>query len=62
MGQGPIADRENDHLGQSDVGVILIRKLWREELRALANGKPLRQWRRPKEGLYLASGAEKVDA
>jgi 5,5'-dehydrodivanillate O-demethylase len=60
MGQGVIADRQNDHLGQSDVGVILIRKLWREELQALADGRPLRQWRRPPEGLDLASGAESV--
>jgi hypothetical protein len=60
MGQGAIADRENDHLGKSDVGVILIRKLWREELQALADGKPLRQWRRPPEGLDLTSGAESV--
>jgi 5,5'-dehydrodivanillate O-demethylase len=58
MGQGPIADRENDHLGKSDVGVILIRKLWREELQALSDGTPLRHWRRPLDGLDLASGAE----
>ena len=39
VGQGPIADREHEHLGRMDVGVILLRKLWERELRALAEGR-----------------------
>lgn len=45
--QGVIADRNQYRLGRSDVGVILLHKLWERELRALAEGRPLKQWRRP---------------
>jgi 5,5'-dehydrodivanillate O-demethylase len=44
-GQGPIQDRGNERLGRTDVGVILMRKLWSRELKALAEGQPLTQWR-----------------
>ncbi|MPZ14891.1 MAG: hypothetical protein GEU73_10805 [Chloroflexi bacterium] len=52
IGQGAIARRENDHLGRSDTLVILLRKLWERELRALAEGRP------PKGSLrnYLRQG------
>ena len=33
---GPIAPRGQDHLGQSDVLVLLLRRIWERELRALA--------------------------
>jgi 5,5'-dehydrodivanillate O-demethylase len=44
VGQGAIADRSNEHLASVDVGVILKRRLWERELKALAEGKPLTQW------------------
>jgi len=44
MGQGPIVDRTQDHLGRSDATVILFRKLWERELRALAEGRSLKHW------------------
>ncbi|HLY67604.1 MAG TPA: hypothetical protein VKU60_18850, partial [Chloroflexota bacterium] len=44
VGQGPIADRPSEHLGRVDRGTILLRKLWRRELEALAEGGPLKQW------------------
>jgi 5,5'-dehydrodivanillate O-demethylase len=50
VGQGRIVDRKLDRLGSSDVGVVMLRKLWRREMGALADGRPLKQWRRP-EGL-----------
>ena len=40
VGQGSIAERAREHLGRSDVGVILFRKIWERELRALAEGRP----------------------
>src|SRR6185295_10617628 len=40
-GQGTIADRSADRLGRSDAAVILLRKIWRRELRLLAEGKTL---------------------
>ena len=52
VGQGVIAPRENDHLGATDVGVALMRKIWARELRALAEGKPLKQWTRPDRMTY----------
>jgi 5,5'-dehydrodivanillate O-demethylase len=45
LGQGVIADRENEYLGRSDAGIILLRKLWLRELDALAAGRPLKAWR-----------------
>src|SRR5207247_10997541 len=38
VGQGAIAPRDDDRLGRSDVGVILLRNLWARELRARAEG------------------------
>jgi 5,5'-dehydrodivanillate O-demethylase len=43
-GQGAIANRSREHLGRGDIGIVLLRKLWERELRALAEGKPLKQW------------------
>jgi 5,5'-dehydrodivanillate O-demethylase len=53
-GQGRITDRARDWLGQSDKGVILLRRIWERELKALAEGKPLKAWRRPTERMGLA--------
>jgi 5,5'-dehydrodivanillate O-demethylase len=49
VGQGAIIDRSADHLGRIDAGVILLRKLWERELRALAEGGPLKRWTAPKD-------------
>src|SRR5271157_1655237 len=47
VGQGAIADRSLDHLGASDAGVILLRKIWLRELRSLAAGKHVTPFARP---------------
>jgi len=47
MGQDSLPDQTADHLGQEDVGLMLIRRLWTRELQALANGRPLKQWKHP---------------
>ena len=39
VAQGPITDRTAEHLGQSDKGVILYRKLLEEQLDRIANGE-----------------------
>lgn len=44
LGQGAIADRENEYLGRSDAGIILMRRLWLRELAALAEGRPNKTW------------------
>jgi 5,5'-dehydrodivanillate O-demethylase len=48
-GQGEIADREHERLGRSDAAIILLRQIWSRELRALAAGRPLKQWRTPEQ-------------
>jgi 5,5'-dehydrodivanillate O-demethylase len=45
VGQGAIADTSCFHLGRNDAVVILFRKIWARELRALAEGRPTKQWR-----------------
>jgi 5,5'-dehydrodivanillate O-demethylase len=47
VGQGAIADRSAERLGTSDAAVILLRKVWRRELRLLAEGRPLTQFTFP---------------
>ena len=39
-----IAVRSNEHLGRSDRGVFLLRKIWERELKNLAEGRPVKQW------------------
>jgi 5,5'-dehydrodivanillate O-demethylase len=55
LGQGVIPDREQERLGASDVGVILLRNLWKRDLRALAEGRPLKQWQRTAEPVLATS-------
>ena len=53
MGQGMICDRMNERLGRSDGPIVLLRKIWQRELNALAEGRPLKDWRRSPEALDL---------
>jgi 5,5'-dehydrodivanillate O-demethylase len=57
MSQGVIADRSEEKLGRSDVLVALLRKIWARELRALAEGRPLKQWERT-AGIVTTTGLE----
>ena len=59
VGQGVIADRRRgvEHLGATDVGIVAIRRLYSEELTALAEGRPLRAFERP-DGLLPKGGAD----
>jgi 5,5'-dehydrodivanillate O-demethylase len=36
--QGPVADRPNEHLGETDRGIIMFRKLLRDQIRIVQNG------------------------
>jgi 5,5'-dehydrodivanillate O-demethylase len=51
VGQGIFADRDQERLGQTDKGVILIRKIFDRELSALAKGAHLTRWFDPPKGL-----------
>jgi 5,5'-dehydrodivanillate O-demethylase len=55
VGQGVVADRVNERLGQEDVAIILLRKLWEREIRAMSSGKPMTKWTVP-EGLASVIG------
>jgi 5,5'-dehydrodivanillate O-demethylase len=44
VAQGVIPNRSQDHLGRSDVGVILLRKIWRRELEVIAKGQTPKSW------------------
>jgi 5,5'-dehydrodivanillate O-demethylase len=46
-GQGALQDRSREHLGRSDAGIIAWRKILGRELRAIAEGRPAKQWCRP---------------
>lgn len=47
VGQLRIADRSLEHLGTSDIGVVKVRRLWRRELQAFAEGRTLKAWKKP---------------
>jgi len=46
-GQGIIADRDHENLGRSDLGVVVLRRIWAREMQAMQEGRPLKQWHRP---------------
>jgi hypothetical protein len=55
LGQGTIADRTKEHLGESDRGVILFRKRMLEEAAVVANGgEPKAVVRDPAKNVALA--------
>jgi 5,5'-dehydrodivanillate O-demethylase len=43
-GQGIIADREHEHHGRSDYGVLLVRKLWEHDMLRIEAGLPRNEW------------------
>jgi 5,5'-dehydrodivanillate O-demethylase oxygenase subunit len=47
VGQGAIEDRSEECLGRSDRAIVLLRKLWEQDLRALQDGREPRPWRYP---------------
>jgi len=47
VGQGPVAGRGPERLGQNDAKVILIRRLWQQEVMAMSEGKKLTDWKIP---------------
>jgi 5,5'-dehydrodivanillate O-demethylase oxygenase subunit len=47
VGQYRTSARSADHLGAVDRAVLLRRKLWQRELKALAEGQPLKRWVMP---------------
>jgi 5,5'-dehydrodivanillate O-demethylase len=66
VSQGPITDRTAEHIGKSDLGVTMIRRMFRENMAAVQDGRdPLGVIREPHERIDLpcerskfGSGAE----
>lgn len=52
-GQGPVADRLNEHLSVSDEGILFLRRIFLRELELIEAGKPTKEWRRIEEKLDL---------
>lgn len=57
--QGAIPDRENEYLGRSDIGVVMLRRIWQRELQALSTGTPLKKWSRAPD-LVATNGLSKL--
>jgi 5,5'-dehydrodivanillate O-demethylase len=43
-GQGRIANRHAEHLGRTDLGVVMLRRIMTREFHALAEGRPSKAW------------------
>lgn len=55
VGQQPAPEGRSEQLVRTDSGVALLRRIWRRELQALADGTPLKNWVTPSG---LSGGAE----
>lgn len=55
VGQGIEGLLNDNHLGRGDVEVAMLRRIYRRELSALANGQPLTQWELPEEFVVRVS-------
>ncbi len=63
VSQGEILDRSLEHLGRSDAGVALLRKMFKENMRKVADGEdPLGTIREPHEIIDLPCEKDKFGA
>ncbi|WP_433798948.1 Rieske 2Fe-2S domain-containing protein [Actinomycetospora sp. CA-084318] len=61
--QGPITDRTTEHLGRSDIGVSMLRKMFKQQMAAVENGEdPLGTVREPHERIDLPCEKDKFHA
>jgi len=54
-GQRPIADHSAEFLSSSDIPLTMIRRLWKRELTALAEGRPLKKWTYRPEQVFAST-------
>jgi 5,5'-dehydrodivanillate O-demethylase len=56
-GQGAIVDRRAEHLGRTDAGIVMLRRIFAREMHAVAEGRPNKQWTMapliPEDGWYI---------
>ena len=43
-GQGVIVDRSQEHLAQTDMGIVLLRRILMRELECIQQGRPTKSW------------------
>lgn len=61
--QEPITDRTVEHLGRSDIGVTMLRRMFKEQMAAVADGRdPLGTIREQHERIDLPCEKNKFDA
>jgi 5,5'-dehydrodivanillate O-demethylase len=59
-GQGPIFDRMNENLSNSDAGIIFLRKIFQREMEAIRLGQPTKKWTRLEEKYDLPIPASEL--
>ena len=60
--QGPVADRTEEHLGESDQGIILYRKMLKEQMEKVQRGEdPMNVFRDPAQNICLRPPHKKQD-
>jgi 5,5'-dehydrodivanillate O-demethylase oxygenase subunit len=47
VGQGPVKGRPRENLGQTDVKLGVLRRMWLREVTALLEGRPVTEWKIP---------------
>ena len=55
MGQGPISYHSEEHLGVSDKGIIMLRKMFNEQLAAITAGEDPINTARTEDENYVTS-------
>lgn len=53
VGQGTVADRENERLGKSDAGIAFLRRIFWRELETVRAGREGKAWRRNAEAVQM---------
>ncbi|MQA13330.1 MAG: Rieske 2Fe-2S domain-containing protein [Pseudonocardiaceae bacterium] len=63
VSQGAIPDRTTEHLGRSDIGVTMLRRMFKEQMKIVADGgDPLGTVREPRERIDLPCEKNKFHA
>jgi 5,5'-dehydrodivanillate O-demethylase len=47
VGQGATPNHAKDRLCRNDIAIVLLRKIWERELRAVVEGRSVKKWHRP---------------
>ena len=60
--QGPISDRTTEHLGVSDIGIMMYRRLLDQQMKVVEDGgEPMNTWRNPDENEIIVLPIEEFN-